>query len=82
LQGILREPVAINPLDPRDIPDGFGWKAPPYEYEFVKAPMDILAGHCRWRQMVEANASPWQLAAAWSYDEAAWIERRKPFLLY
>jgi len=48
----------------------------------VKLPIDILAGHSRWREMLEAGKSPWQLAAAWEADEEAWLERREPFLLY
>jgi uncharacterized protein YbbC (DUF1343 family) len=81
-QGALTEPVAINPLDPKDLPDSFGWKAPPYEYEATKLPIDILAGHARWREMLEAGRSPWHLAAEWAADEEAWLERREPFLLY
>jgi uncharacterized protein YbbC (DUF1343 family) len=81
-QGCLTEPVAIDPLHPENLPDVFAWKAPPYEYETVKLPIDILAGHSRWREMLEAGASPWDLARAWESHEAAWIERREPFLLY
>jgi uncharacterized protein YbbC (DUF1343 family) len=81
-QGSLAEPVAIDPLDPRNLPDAFGWKAPPYEYETVKLPFDILAGHSRWREMLEAGANPRDLQAAWRPDEADWLERRRPFLLY
>ncbi len=81
-QGALGEPIAINPLDPRDLPNSFGWKAPPYEYEEGKLPIDILAGHSRWREMLEDGKSPWQLAAEWVADEDAWLARRRPYLLY
>lgn len=81
-QGSLPDPVAIDPLDPRDLPDSFGWKAPPYEYETVKPAIDILAGHKRWREMLEQGATPADLSKAWAPDEAAWLERRIPFLLY
>ena len=81
-QGVLADPVAIDPLDAGDLPLSFGWKAPPYEYEAIKLPIDILAGHSRWREMLEAGASPWDLAKAWASDESAWLERRKNFLLY
>lgn len=81
-QGVLTEPVEIDPLDPRALPDAFAWKAPPYEYEALKLPIDILAGHSRWREMLEAGRSPWQLAAEWASDEDAWLARRDPFLLY
>jgi uncharacterized protein YbbC (DUF1343 family) len=81
-QGRSDEPFPIDPLHPENLPDTFAWKAPPYEYETVKLPIDILAGHSRWREMLEAGASPWDLAQAWGPSETEWLERRKPFLLY
>jgi uncharacterized protein YbbC (DUF1343 family) len=81
-QGYLTDPVAIDPLHPENLPDVFAWKAPPYEYETEKLPIDILAGHSKWREMLEAGASPRDLAKAWEPHEAAWLQRRKPFLLY
>ena len=81
-QGALAGPVPIDPLHPEGLPDSFGWKAPPYEYEATKLPIDILAGGSRWRELLEAGNSPWQMAANWIEDEEAWLERRKPFLLY
>jgi uncharacterized protein YbbC (DUF1343 family) len=81
-QGGSDEPIPIDPLHPENLPDIFAWKAPPYEYEALKLPIDILAGHSRWREMLEAGAAPRDLAQAWAPDETAWLERRKPFLLY
>ena len=81
-QGSRPDPVKIDPLDPRGIPDVFAWKAPPYEYEPVKPAIDILAGHCHWRDMLEAGAAVRDLSEAWKPDEAAWRKRREPFLLY
>jgi uncharacterized protein YbbC (DUF1343 family) len=81
-QGSLGRPEAIDPVNPDDLPDSFAWKAPPYEYETEKLPVDILAGHSRWRQMLESGASPWDLQAAWKPDEESWKARREPFLLY
>jgi len=81
-QGCWDEPVPIDPLHPENLPDTFAWKAPPYEYEAVKLPVDILAGHSLWREMLEAGAAPRDLAQAWERSEEAWLERRKPFLLY
>ncbi len=34
-------------------PTEFGWQDPPYEYEFVKLPIDILLGSDRWRLALE-----------------------------
>ncbi len=46
-------------------PDRFGWKAPPYEYEFEKMPIDCLAGSVnaartdRRRRLGARNRSGW-----------------------
>ena len=50
----------------RIYPGQFAWKQPPYEYETVKLPIDILAGGAVWRESVLAGASPEQLRAAWA----------------
>lgn len=81
-QGVVQEPVAINPLDPQGLPPAFGWKAPPYEYETVKLPVDILLGASRLREGLEQGLDPWQLQALWLPDETAWLSRRQPHLLY
>lgn len=81
-QGTLEDPVAIDPLAPQDLPDVFAWKAPPYEYETIKLPVDILLGSSKIREGLERGLSPRQLQAQWLPDEAAWLERRRPFLLY
>lgn len=81
-QGASESPVEIDPLDPRKVPDVFGWKAPPYEYEAVKLPIDILAGHSKWREGLEAGATPWELQAEWTSHESEWHHRRMPHLLY
>jgi uncharacterized protein YbbC (DUF1343 family) len=36
---------------------GFAWKQPPYEYEFIKLPIDILFGNAWMRELTE-NQSP------------------------
>lgn len=82
LQGSLTDSVEIDPLDPSGLPDSFGWKAPPYEYEHLKLPIDILLGSPAIREGLEQGLDPWALQALWTPDEAAWLERRRPFLLY
>lgn len=81
-QGAATEPVAIDPLRPRGLPDVFGWKAPPYEYEETKLPIDILGGSSRWREMLDAGASPRDLEARWREAMPAWSERSRPHFLY
>ena len=36
-------------------PDAFAWRDPPYEYEYVKPPIDILAGGAWYREWIEAD---------------------------
>ncbi len=52
----------------------FQWLAPPYEYEYEKMPIDILAGSDRFRLMIEDNASlqefaDWFTADAKKFEE-------------
>ncbi len=47
-------------------PDDFAWKEPPYEYETVKLPIDILAGGEQWRQDVENSRNPLEMKAEWN----------------
>ncbi len=46
-------------------PEGFAWKEPPYEYENIKRPIDILAGGESWRQDVESGRHPLEMQAQW-----------------
>ncbi|HPF70629.1 MAG TPA: DUF1343 domain-containing protein [Candidatus Krumholzibacteria bacterium] len=46
-------------------PERFAWKEPPYEYETVKLPIDILAGGPEWRTMIEEGRRPWSMAEVW-----------------
>src|ERR1044072_6809031 len=59
------------------------WKQPPYEYETVKMPIDILSGNSKlreWADDSQPKIDEWD-----SYlkaDETAWLNERKPHLLY
>jgi uncharacterized protein YbbC (DUF1343 family) len=66
----------------RQDPERFAWRDPPYEYEFVKLPFDILAGTDGVRRAIEAGRSPKRLARGWREEQAAFRRRRKRFLLY
>lgn len=64
-------------------PDFKIFRDPPYEYETVKMPIDILSGHNRLREWVEnpqANVFAWHESLL--RDEDRWRVERKPFLLY
>ena len=60
----------------------FAWRDPPYEYEHVRRPLDVLCGTDRVRLALDAGQSPRALAASWKDDPARFRRRRKPFLLY
>lgn len=63
-------------------PSAFAWRPPPYEYEAVLQPIDILAGSARMREALERGASAADIAATWHDDESAFLARRSPYLRY
>ena len=63
-------------------PERFAWRDPPYEYEYVRPPIDILSGTNLIRQAIESGRSPRRLARAWPKQQAEFRRRRKPYLLY
>jgi len=62
--------------------DRFEWRQPPYEYERVKLPIDILFGTDRVRQQIDGDEPAAEIAQTWASDIAAFEETRRPFLLY
>jgi uncharacterized protein YbbC (DUF1343 family) len=60
----------------------FAWRDPPYEYEAVKRPIDILCGTDRIRRAIEEGRSPRTLTTGWTRDVAAFRRRRAKYLLY
>jgi uncharacterized protein YbbC (DUF1343 family) len=66
----------------RQSPERFAWRDPPYEYEHVKPPIDILYGSDRLRTAVDAGRSADDIRATWKADEEAFARLREPFLMY
>jgi uncharacterized protein YbbC (DUF1343 family) len=66
----------------RQDPARFAWRDPPYEYEHVRRPVDVLCGTDRVRLALEAGHNPRTLAPSWRAGLAQFRRRRKPFLLY
>lgn len=66
----------------RQSPARFAWREPPYEYEHVKPPIDILYGSESLRTAVEAGRSADEIRATWKADEEAFARLRERFLLY
>ena len=63
-------------------PEFFTWKEPPYEYEDLLAPIDILSGDSRLRETIDGNTRLEELFGEWKADEELFGQRRKPYLLY
>ena len=58
------------------------WRDPPYEYEHVKPPIDILYGSDRLRRGIDARESPASIMKDWDRDEEAFRTLRDKYLLY
>lgn len=63
-------------------PAAFAWREPPYEYEAVRPPFDILCGSAREREGLEADIDARALAASWIPEVEAFLPIRERFLLY
>jgi uncharacterized protein YbbC (DUF1343 family) len=76
--------VAVEMLEEfhKEAPGETLWRDPPYEYETVKPPIDILYGTDRLRRGIDAGETAGSLSADWSRDEAAFKELRQKYLLY
>ncbi|MCI0358964.1 MAG: DUF1343 domain-containing protein [Planctomycetaceae bacterium] len=72
--------AAARKLYPRD----FAWLPPPYEYEHINLPIDILFGSPRLRERL-ANSEPLvpaEIGELTAFDQAAWHRRTTRFRLY
>jgi len=64
-------------------PDYDLWRDFPYEYVFDKLAIDVINGGPGLREWVDdAAATPGDLDALTTPDELAWVEERKPYLIY
>lgn len=60
----------------------FAWRQPPYEYEEVHLPIDLLTGRSEVRHAIDANRPTVELAHGWEADLARFREDVAPHLLY
>ena len=74
--------VALLEVCRRLAPDRFAWRQPPYEYETVIPPIDILSGSDHLRQNLEAEVPYATIADAWATSLNSFRSNRKRFLLY
>jgi uncharacterized protein YbbC (DUF1343 family) len=76
--------VAVDMLEEfrKEAPSQTLWREPPYEYETVKPPIDILYGSDRLRRGIDAGERAESIVADWPQGEAAFRELRQKYLLY
>jgi len=77
-----RTSLAILGAIMRLTPEAFRLKDPPYEYEFVRMPLDLILGDTSIRSDLAAGRSLLDLEDAWRQEITAFAERRQPHLLY
>jgi len=76
--------VAVEMLDEfkREAPSQPIWRDPPYEYEHVLLPIDILYGSDALRKGIDSGATPAAIMKNWRRDEDNFRAVRRKFLLY
>lgn len=78
----VRAAVAILWACRRLSPDAVAWREPPYEYEEVLPPIDILWGHEGLREGIDAGASVDEILEGVEVELADFTRSVEPFLLY
>ncbi len=63
-------------------PEFFGWRKPPYEYEFEKLPIEILCGCGEIPGMIRKGTLLHEIKESWWKDVDGFARRRLPYLLY
>jgi uncharacterized protein YbbC (DUF1343 family) len=78
----VRTGLALLSLLRRFSGEQFGWRREPYEFVTDPPAIDLLFGSDRERLGLEAGHTARELSQAWETEEAAFRERRRPFLIY
>jgi uncharacterized protein YbbC (DUF1343 family) len=63
-------------------PDRFAWRRPPYEFERVRLPFDVLCGTGAIRRALERGRRLDDIERGWRAPLARWKRRRARYLLY
>ena len=63
-------------------PSAFAWREPPYEYEHVIPPIDILYGSAKMRDALDRGARTPDIVRDWPGEMASFLELRQEHLLY
>ena len=78
----VRTAVALLQICGGLAPDRFAWRQPPYEYETVIPPIDILAGSDQLRRRLEEGVPYTAIADGWTAGLDAFRPLRARYLLY
>ncbi len=76
-----RTTIEILRATKRSYPAEFAWLPPPYEYEFIKPPIDILSGSAKLREAIDAIDDS-QIESCVAVDDRSWHDATAPYLLY
>ncbi len=63
-------------------PEQFGWKRPPYEYDYERMPIDLISGSDRLRRSIDEGAQPETLLDGARREASRFEEVRKRYALY
>ena len=63
-------------------PESFKYKEPPYEYEFVRLPMDCILGSSKVRQQLEEGIPVVEMEKQWGGDLKKFEDLRAKYFLY
>ena len=74
--------LALLAVARRSAPRAFAWRRPPYEYERIRLPIDILCGTDAIRLALERGEPLAGVERRWAGDLRKWKRRRAPCLLY
>ena len=74
--------VALIDAFRRAGPAQFAWRDPPYEYEYVRQPIDLLYGTPGLREALAAGETPAEIASSWTAPLKDFLKIRERFLLY
>ena len=78
----VKAAVAVMQAMRRQGPSSFEWKDPPYEYEEIKVPIDILSGSDTLRKQIETDLGAAEIADSWVPDIKAFERIRRGCLRY
>jgi len=78
---VLTGMAVIDAMRAED-PSAFAWKAPPYEYEHDRDPIELIAGSPSFRRAIDRGDRAEPIAEGWQDSVEAFRALRQPFLLY